>query len=275
MAVEKEIVLRRNQNWMPLQFSDLLEYRDLLFFLVWRDVKVKYKQTVLGVGWVLFRPLIGMVIFTVLFGKLARFPSQGVPYPIFVLLGLLPWNYFSSSLAESSTSLVGNTNLISKVYFPRLLIPLSSAIANLLDLLVSMVLLLFLMVYYGTGLQPGLVLAPFLLLAVFIAMIGPGILLSAVNVKYHDVKYVVPFLVQAWMFLTPVIYPVDFVPERYRLLMYLNPMTGPIESFRAAVLGHAPLNAGGLAISLTVSVLVLLAGLTYFRKLERTFADVI
>ncbi len=270
-----EIVIKPQRGWVPLNLGELWEFRGLLYFLTWRDVKVKYKQSVLGVAWVIFRPLITMAIFSLLFGRLGKFPSEGVPYPIFVFLGLLPWTFFSASLTETTMSLVTSTNLISKIYFPRIIIPVSAGLANLLDFVVSMSMLLIMMFYYKVVPQPGILLAPALVLAIFVAMLGPGLLFSAVNVRYRDVKYIIPFLVQIWMFVTPVIYPVSFVPEKYRLLMYLNPVAGPIEAFRAAVLGHTAINATGLFISMAVSVALFFAGLLYFRRVERTFADVI
>jgi lipopolysaccharide transport system permease protein len=275
MAQESELIIKPSKGWNPLNLRELWRFRELLYFLAWRDIKVKYKQSLLGVGWVVLRPVITMIVFSLLFGRLGKFPSEGVPYPIFVFLGLLPWTYFASSLSMSSASLVGGANLISKIYFPRLLIPLSSAISELLDLLVSMAVLVLMMFYYRIMPQPGILLVPFLMLGIFITVLGPGILLSAINVKYHDVRYVVPFLVQLLMFMTPVIYPVTFIPEKYRLFMYLNPMAGPIEAFRACVLGHVPVNVEGLAISLGVSVIMFAIGLLYFKRVERTFADVI
>jgi lipopolysaccharide transport system permease protein len=275
MAQESELIIKPSKGWNPLNLRELWRFRELLYFLAWRDIKVKYKQSLLGVGWVVLRPVITMIVFSLLFGRLGKFPSEGVPYPIFVFLGLLPWTYFASSLSMSSASLVGGANLISKIYFPRLLIPLSSAISELLDLLVSMAVLVLMMFYYRIMPQPGILLVPPLVFAIFITVLGPGILLSAINVKYHDVRYVVPFLVQLLMFMTPVIYPVTFIPEKYRLFMYLNPMAGPIEAFRACVLGHVPVNVEGLAISLGVSVIMFAIGLLYFKRVERTFADVI
>jgi lipopolysaccharide transport system permease protein len=275
MAQETELIIKRRKGWNPLNLGELWQFRELMYFLAWRDIKIKYKQSLLGVGWVILRPVVTMIVFSLLFGRLGKFPSEGVPYPIFVFLGLLPWTYFSSSLGMSSASLVGGANLISKIYFPRLLIPLSSALSELLDLLASMAVLVLMMIYYRIIPQPGILLVPPLMFAIFITVLGPGILLSAINVKYHDVKYVVPFLVQLWMFMTPVIYPVNFIPEKYRLFMYLNPMAGPIEAFRACVLGHKPVNVEGLAISLCVSGVMFAIGLLYFKRVERTFADVI
>jgi lipopolysaccharide transport system permease protein len=275
MAQETELIIKRRKGWNPLNLGELWQFRELMYFLAWRDIKIKYKQSLLGVGWVILRPVVTMIVFSLLFGRLGKFPSEGVPYPIFVFLGLLPWTYFSSSLGMSSASLVGGANLISKIYFPRLLIPLSSALSELLDLLASMAVLVLMMIYYRIIPQPGILLVPPLMFAIFITVLGPGILLSAINVKYHDVKYVVPFLVQLWMFMTPVIYPVNFIPEKYRLFMYLNPMAGPIEAFRACVLGHKPVNIEGLAISFCVSIIMFAIGLLYFKRVERTFADVI
>jgi lipopolysaccharide transport system permease protein len=270
-----ETVIKPQKGWRVLDFSELWRFRGILYFLTWRDVKVKYKQSLLGISWVMFKPVLTMAIFSVLFGRWAAFPSEGTPYPIFVFLGLLPWTYFSTSVTHSTASLVGSANLISKVYFPRILIPISANLSNLLDLFVSLAVLLILMLYYGIRPQPGILLAPLLVLAFFMAALGPGMLCGALNVRYRDVGQIIPFVVQTWMFMTPVIYPVSFVPERYRPLLYLNPMTGPVEAFRASVLGHTTINAAGLLTSLAVSAGLFFAGVLYFRKVERTFADII
>jgi lipopolysaccharide transport system permease protein len=260
MPQNYETVIIRRKGWIPIDFRELWVFRELLFFLSWRDIKVKYKQSLLGIAWVILRPVVGMVIFSILFGRIAKFPSEGVPYPIFVFIGLLPWTYFSTSLTASTTSLVSGANLVSKIYFPRIMIPMSANLSNMLDFFISLTVLIIMMIYYKIIPQTGIILAPIFIFAIFITALGPGMLFSALNVRYRDVGYVVPFIVQIWMFLTPVIYPVSFIPEKYRLLMYLNPMSGLIESFRASVLGHMELNMNGLF---------------YFKKVEQTFADVI
>lgn len=270
-----EFVIKPRKGLVPINFTELWQFRELLYFLTWRDIKVKYKQSLLGIGWVVLRPIISMVIFSVLFGRLANIPSEGVPYPIFVFLGLLPWTYFASSMAMATESLVGSSNMITKIYFPRIMAPTSACLSELLDLMVSLSMLLVMMFYFDIMPSASILIAPALILAIFISALGPGILLSALNVKYHDVRYIIPFLVQIWMFVTPVLYPVSFLPEKYRVIMYLNPLSGPIEAFRAAVLGHRDINTEGLLISLCVSLATLLVGILYFRKVERTFADVI
>lgn len=274
-ARRQEIVIRPGRGLFSLSFSELWRSRELLFFLTWRNVKVKYKQSLLGAAWVIFRPVVMMIIFSLLFGKVAKFPSDGAPYTVFVFLGLLPWVYFSTALSETTQSLVAGSNLISKVYFPRILVPLSANLSNLIDFFVTLSVFLLMMLYYRIRPQWGMLLVPLLILSFFLCALGVGLLFSALNVRYRDVGYIIPFIVQVWMFATPVIYPVTFLPDRYRMLMYLNPMAGPIETFRSSVLGHVPVNFGGLAVSLTVMLLLLAAGLTYFKKVERTFADVI
>jgi lipopolysaccharide transport system permease protein len=275
MNQSTEIVIKPQRGWIPLNLGDMWEFRGLLYFLTWRDVKVKYKQSLLGVAWVIFRPLISMAIFSVLFGRVAKFPSEGVPYPVFVFVGLLPWLYFSTSISQSTTSLVSNVNLISKIYFPRILIPISANFANIFDFMVSLSILVLIMFYYGVALTPAIFLAPLIFVAIFMTALGPGILCGTLNVRYRDVGHIIPFLVQIWMFITPVVYPVSFIPERFRPLMYLNPMTGPIEAFRASLLGTGPINVNGFLTSLGVGAAVFIFSLYYFRRVERTFADVI
>ncbi len=260
---------------MPVNFRELWKFRELLYFLAWRDVKVKYKQTALGVLWALLQPLLAMLVFSVLFGRFARMPSDGLPYPIFVYIGLLPWNYFASVLGQSTNSLVTGSNLITKIYFPRLIIPMSSAIAALLDFFFGAVFLGVMMVYYGVGLSPGILLVPFLIAITLMNAVGFGIWFSALNVRYRDIQYVIPFLIQTWMFVTPVIYPSSLLGGRYGWLLMLNPMGGVIEAFRPAVLGHAPVPWASLGISTAVGFLVFMGGVFYFRRVERYFADVI
>ncbi len=265
-----------------LSFVDLdalWRYRELLYFLVWRDVKVRYKQTLLGVLWVILQPLASMAIFTILFGVLLNAPSGDVPYPVFAFAGLLPWNYFASALSRSSTSVVNSANLLTKIYFPRLVIPLSAVLSSLVDFAISSVILAVIMLLYGITPTPATLLLPVFLLLAMITALGFGLWLSALNVRYRDVNYLVPFLVQIWMYLTPVVYATTLIPERYRFLLSLNPMTGVIEGFRWALLGPSVTDTALapplVAISVAIALVVFLSGLVFFRTTERTFADIV
>jgi len=260
---------------VPLDLSELWEHRELLYFLLWREVKVRYKQTALGVVWALIQPFFTMVVFTVVFSRFGRVPSDGLPYPVFAFSALLPWQLFAFALTESSNSVVANQRLITKVYFPRLIIPLAAVLVGLADFSVGFGLLVALMAYYGT--MPGaavLTLPIWTLLAVATAS-AVGLWLSALNVRYRDVRYTVPFLVQLWMFATPVAYPLSVVPESWRPLYALNPMVGVIEGFRWALLGNGPAPGLAVAISAAVVLAILVSGLFYFRRTELTFADVV
>lgn len=270
----KEVVIEPGEGWAPVNLGEIWKFRELLYFLAWRDVKVKYKQTALGVIWAVMQPVLAMLIFSLVFGS-AGMPSDNAPYPIFVFLGLLPWNYFAGVLGQSTNSLVAGSNLITKIYFPRLIIPASSAIAPLIDLFIGSVVLGGMMVYYGVGAGSGMLLVPLLLLITLMNAVGFGILFSALNVRYRDIQYVIPFLIQIWMFSTPVIYPGSLLGGRYAWLLMLNPMGGVIEAFRPAVLGHMPIPWGALAVSAAVGFFVFVAGIFYFRRVERHFADVI
>ena len=271
-----ERVIRRKKGWISLNLREILEFRDLLYFLIWRDIKVRYKQTALGVLWVILQPLLAMILFTIIFGKLARVPSDGIPYPLFVYSGLLLWNFFSAALNNSGSSLIANSNLISKVYFPRLIIPASATLSGILDFLISSVIFLGICIFYNATPQvAGIILIPFLLFLVIMVAIGCGLWLSALNVEYRDFQYVIPFLIQIWMFATPVIYPSTLFPEKYRWLLALNPMCGIIEAFRAISIGHRPIEWELLGISIVISSLIFISGLFYFKKVERSFADVI
>jgi len=260
---------------LDLDLEALWEYRELLYFLVWRNVKVRYKQTVIGAGWVVLQPLLTMIIFTVIFSYLAKIPSDGLPYPIFAYTALLPWTYFSQAVGRTGGGLVGNANLISKVYFPRLIIPLASVVTPLVDLLLSFVILLGLMVWYGIAPTWGVVALPLFLFMALVTALAVGLFLSALNVKYRDVGYVIPFLTQFWMYASPVVYPVSLVPEQWRLLYSLNPMVGVIEGFRWALLGTQSPDFGVMAVSAVVVLALLFGGIVYFKHMERTFADVI
>jgi lipopolysaccharide transport system permease protein len=267
-------VIEPSRGWRMLDLGELWAYRELLWVLTRRDVRVRYRQTVLGAGWAIIRPVLTMVIFTVLFGRLAQMPSEGFPYPIFVYSALLPWTFFAAALASAGGSVVGSANLIRKVYFPRLIVPLSSIGAGLVDLAISTLVLLAMMVWYGVGWTWHLALAPLLLVAVVFTALGVGTVLAAASVSYRDIHHLTPFLIQIWMFLTPVIYPTSLVPERWRWLLYLNPMTGLIDGFRSAFLGK-PFDLAALATSAAVSVVLFVVGIAYFERVERRFADVI
>jgi lipopolysaccharide transport system permease protein len=271
---EHVTVIEPPRGWRMLDWRELWAYRELLWVLGWRDVKVRYKQAVLGAAWAVLRPFTTMVIFSVLFGTLAKIPSDGYPYPVFVFAGLLPWTFFATALTASAQSMVGSAHLVSKVYFPRLVVPLASVGSALVDLMVSMALLLAMMLWYGIPLTWNLLAAPVLLVALVFCALGVGILLSALTVTYRDFTHITPFLVQLWMYATPVVFPVSLVPPSWRWLLYLNPVTGLVEGFRAAFLGK-PLDVPGVALSLAVACALFIIGIAYFEKVERRFADVI
>jgi lipopolysaccharide transport system permease protein len=269
------IQIRPSKGWVPLRLKELTDYRELVYFLVWRDIKVRYKQTALGVAWAVLQPIMTMVVFSIFFGWLAKMPSDGVPYPIFAYCALLPWQLFAHSLAESSNSLVANQNLITKVYFPRLVMPISSTLAGLLDFGIATVVLFGMMTFYHlvpTGAVWTLPL--FLVLAVTTAL-GVGLWLSALNVEYRDVRYTLPFLTQLWFFATPIAYPSSLVPESWRAVYGLNPMASVVEGFRWALLGAGSGPGPMLAVSVGASLVLLVSGLYYFRRMERTFVDTV
>ncbi len=268
-------VIRPKRLFHLSDLKELWNYRELLYFLSWRDLKVRYKQTVIGILWSVLQPLITMVVFTFFFGKLAGMPSDGVPYPIFVYTGLLFWQFFSDALGETSNSLIANKAIVSKVYFPRLLLPVSGVITKFVDFLISAIILVFLMIYYGYAPNlGGLAILPLLLMLTFMAAIGLGLFLSAVNVKYRDVRYALPFFIQLLLFVTPVIYPAS-IAGAYSKLLALNPMMGVIQSARAALLGTTPVNWTLILTSFIAGLVLLAIGLVYFKKTERYFADVI
>lgn len=269
------IYLKPSKGWLSFDFKELWRYRELVYFLTWRDIKVRYKQASLGIAWALLQPLLTMAIFTIIFGVLLEVPSDDVPFPLFSLTALLPWQLFATALQRSSISLVGNANLITKVYFPRLAIPLSSVFAALVDFGVSFIVLLGVMAYYRFW--PGLKilwLVPMILLSLLTAL-SVGLWLSALNVQYRDVQHMVPFIIQVWMYASPIVYPIDIIPEGiWRWLFSLNPMTGVIQGFRWVLLGTAPPDLTFL-ISVMVVLVLLFSGLFYFRRMEKTFADIV
>ena len=279
VPISRPVVIEPSRGWFNLKLKAVWRYRELLYFLAWRDVKVRYKQTALGVTWVVLQPVISMLVFSGLFGVLLQVPTGGVPYPLFVLSGLLPWQYFANSLTKSSNSLVDNTTLITKVYFPRLVVPLSAVLGGLVDFGIAAVVLGLLMVYYHTPVGSELLLLPLFLLLAMLTALGFGLWLSALNVRYRDVKQLMPFIVQVWMYLTPVVYGAALIPERFRWLLALNPMTGVVGGFRWAILGEQVQETQAFGplftVSVAISLLVLAGGAVYFRHTERTFADII
>jgi lipopolysaccharide transport system permease protein len=267
--------IRPSRGWAPLHLGDLWEYRELLYFLVWRDIKVRYKQTALGVGWAVIQPVFTMIVFSIFFGWLGKIPSDGVPYPLFAFCALLPWQLFAHSLSESSNSLVANQNLITKVYFPRLVIPLASTLAGILDFAIASVILAVMMAYYGVAQTAAVWTLPAFVLLAVITALGVGLWLSALNVEYRDVRYTLPFLTQIWLFLTPIAYPSSLLPDAWKLVYGINPMVGVVEGFRWASLGTGDGPGPMLAVSAGVSLSLFVSGLYYFRRMERSFADTI
>ena len=264
-----------SSGWTAIDLRELWQYRELLYFLTWRDVKVRYKQTALGAAWAIIQPFFIMVVFSLFFGRLAKIPSDGIPYPVFTFCALLPWQLFAHALTESSNSLVGSQHLITKVYFPRLVIPISAVLGGVIDFLIAFVILIAMMLYYG--IVPGwalLSLPGFLGLSLLTAL-AVGLWLSALNVKYRDIRYTINFLVQFWLFITPVAYPSSLIPAQYRALYGLNPMAGVVEGFRWALLGTAQPPGAMLWVSVAVVLLLLMGGLYYFRRMEQEFADVV
>ncbi len=268
-------IIEPKKGWVPVDLKEIWDYRELLYFLTKRDIKVRYKQTILGGLWAIIQPVFTMIVFTIFFGRLAKVPSEGIPYPIFVYAGLLPWTYFANAVSASGNSLVGSANLITKIYFPRLIVPVSASLAGLLDFFIAMLIMGVMMIYYQFIPGIGILLFPFLMALTLLCAIGVGLWLSALNVQYRDIRYAIPFLIQIWMFVSPVIYPVSIVDEKYRWILALNPMGGLINSYRASILGHIGIDWGMLGISTAIIMMVFLSGLYYFRRMERIFADVV
>ena len=268
------LVIRPPRKWIPVDFHEIWAYRELIYSFTIRDIKVRYKQTGLGVAWAVLQPLLTMVIFTVFFGGLAKIPSDGVPYPLFVLAALLPWLLFAEGLTRSTTSMVTNANIMTKVYFPRLIMPLSSIISPLVDFGVSFIILLAMMVYYGYAPTINIIFLPLFLLLALATSLGVGLWLSALNVKYRDFQYTVPFLIQIGMYASPVVYPSSLVPASLRVWYGLNPMAGVIEGFRWALLGTGTPSAMVL-VSIGMVILLLVSGMFYFRRMEQSYADIV
>ena len=263
------------KSWASIGLRELWDYRELLYFLTWRDIKVRYKQTALGAAWAVIQPFFMMVVFSLFFGKLAGVPSDGIPYPVFAFCGLLPWQLFAHALTESSNSLVGNQNLITKVYFPRLVVPIAAVLGGVVDFAIAFVILLVMMLYFGIVPGWAIVTLPLFIVLAITTALAVGLWLSALNVKYRDVRYTMNFLIQFWLFATPVAYPSSLIPEQWRWAYGLNPMAGVVEGFRWALLGKTDPPGALLAVSIAVVVLLLIGGLYYFRKMEQEFADVV
>ena len=271
---EPLVVIEANKSLGWTHLKELWAFRELLYFLTWRDVKVRYKQTELGIAWAIIQPFFTMVVFTLFFGRLAGVPSDNIPYPLFAYAGLLAWTFFANAITNSGNSLVASANLITKVYFPRMIIPGAAVAAGLVDLLIAVVILILLMIYYGMSASWSILLFPMMVMLTTLLALGTGLWLSALNVKYRDVRFALPFMIQLWMFVSPVIYPASFLPERFRWLLWLNPMTGIIEGYRSALFA-LPLNWIALSIS-TIFTLALLMYSSYaFRRMERSFADIV
>jgi lipopolysaccharide transport system permease protein len=269
------IHIEPSRGWVSLKLKELWEYRELLYFLIWRDIKVRYKQTVLGAAWAILQPLFTMVVFSLFFGKLAGMPSDGIPYPIFSYAALVPWTYFAQGLSQSSNSLVGSANLIKKVYFPRLVVPISAVLSGSVDFILAFIVLLGMMLYFGIVPNVNALWLPLLLLLSLTTSLGVGLWLTAMNVQFRDVRHIVPFLVQAWMFATPIAYPSSLLDEPWKTLYGLNPMAGVVEGFRWALLGTDTQPGSMIYVSACVSVSLLISGAFYFRRMEKTFADVV
>jgi lipopolysaccharide transport system permease protein len=268
--------IQASEGWVSLQLSELWAYRELLYFLIWRDIKVRYKQTVLGASWAIIQPVFTMLVFSLFFGKLGKMPSDGFPYPLFTYAALVPWTFFAQGLSQSSDSLVGSSNLIKKIYFPRLAIPIGTVCAGMVDFALAFSVLLIMCVSYRVYPTPLHLLAlPAFVLLALITALGVGLWLSAFNVKYRDVKYVVPFFTQVWMFATPIAYPSSLLSEKWRLVYGLNPMAGVVEAFRWALLGTKTAPGPMILVSYLAAIAILIGGAYYFRRMEKTFADVV
>lgn len=269
------VLIEPSRGWADLNLHEIWKYRELLYFLIWRDVKVRYKQTVIGAAWAVLQPLMTMVVFTVVFKKIANIPTDGLPYPIFAYTALLPWNLFSAALSRSSNSIVAQSNLISKVYFPRLIVPVSATVSGIVDFGVAFIILVGMMMWYGIVPGWGILTLPLFILFTLATALAVGLWLSALNVRYRDVGHATPFLIQLWMFASPIAYPVSLVPEQWRLLYSLNPIAGIVGGFRWALLAEKNADFVTMTISVVAVIALLGGGLVYFKRMERTFADVV
>jgi len=267
--------IRPSKGWVSLRLGDLWEYRELLYFLIWRDIKIRYKQTALGASWAIIQPVLTMVVFSLFFGKLGKIPSDGIPYPIFAFAALVPWTFFTNGLTQGANSMVGSASLIKKVYFPRLAIPVAAVASGVVDFALAFGVLLLMMLYYGIAPTVNIVWLPAFLLLALVTSLGVSLWLSAMNVEYRDIKYVVPFLTQFWLFATPIAYPSSLLSEPWRTVYAINPMVGVVEGFRWALLGSGTKPGAMIAVSSGAALIILLSGAYYFRRMERTFADVV
>ena len=267
--------IRPSRGWRHVNLVEVWQYRELLYFLSWRDIKVRYKQTALGAAWAIIQPVLTMAVFSLFFGKLANMPSDGIPYPLFTYAALVPWMFFANGLIQSSNSLVQNANMLKKIYFPRLIIPIATIVSGAVDFMLAFVLLLFMMGIYGIAPTVNVVWLPFLLVLGISTALGVGLWLSALNVQFRDVRYVIPFLTQFWLFATPIAYPSSLLPEPWRTVYGLNPMVGVVEGFRWALLGTQTVPGLMVAISAVVSLTLLTSGFFYFKRMEKTFADTV
>lgn len=272
---ESVVVIRPSLGWVSLGLRELFAHRELLYFLIWRDIKVRYKQTVFGIGWAVIQPTLTMIVFTVVFGRLAKMPSDGIPYPLFSLAALVPWTFFANGMNTSAMSLVASSNLITKVYFPRLTIPLATVLAGAVDFVLSFGLLIVVMLYYGVGITVRVIWLPPIFVLALLSAVGVGLWLSAMNVQFRDVRYTIPLLTQLWLFATPVAYPSSLIPEAWRAVYGLNPMVGVIEGFRWALLNTETSPGPVLITSSLAAITLVVTGAFYFRRMEKTFADVV
>ncbi|BBB49441.1 ABC transporter permease [Pelolinea submarina] len=271
----RKIIIRPTSGWAALNLRDLWVYRELVYFMTWRDLKVRYKQTALGAAWAILQPFLTMVVFSIFFGNLAGVPSDGVPYPIFSYTALIPWTLFSKALQDASRSLVNSSHMITKVYFPRMILPLASVLAGIVDFLIAFVVLLAMMAFYHVVPTANIWTIPLFLILALITATGVSLWLSALNVLYRDINYVLPFLTQFWMYITPIAYPSSMVPEKWRLLYAVNPMTGVVEGFRWALLGSGEAPGMMTLVSTLVAIVLLVSGMFYFKRMERLFADMV
>lgn len=273
---ERTLRIEPSRGWVGLKLKELWEYRELLYFLTWRDIKVRYKQTVLGAAWAIIQPFFTMVVFSLFFGKLAKVPSDGIPYPLFSYAALVPWTFFAFGLGHSSNSLVGSANLIKKIYFPRLVVPIASVLSGFVDFILAFVVLLAMMVYpFRVMPTSNVIWLPFLLLLAFVTSLGVGLWLSALNVQFRDVRYIIPFLTQFWLFATPIAYPSSLLSEPWRTIYGINPMVGVVEGFRWALLGTDTAPGPIIIVSSIAALAIFIGGAFYFRRMEKTFADVV
>ena len=278
---EPVLFIRPSRGWSSINLPELWRFRELIYFLIWRDVKVRYKQTALGASWAILQPFLTMVVFTIFFGNLAKVPSDDIPYPIFSYTALLPWGLFAKAITETGRSLVSQRAVITKIYFPRLAIPIASVTAGLVDFALAFLVLIGMMFYYNYApnstyqvvITPAILTLPFFLLLTLVTALGVGLWLSSLNVIYRDINYIIPFLTQFWLFITPIAYPASMIPEKWRLLYALNPMAGVVEGFRWALLGAGSAPSPMIAVSASIAVILMISGLYYFRRMERTFAD--